>query len=198
MLSYELYLRQHGYQLIAGVDEAGRGPIAGPVVAAAVIFEPTDDVPRLLEGLTDSKKLTEKRREKFYALIQQKAISVSVGMQTHLEIDKNNILQATLKAMTQAISELIPSPDYVIVDGNCEPHVNLPCSAIIKGDGLSLSIAAASVIAKVTRDRVMCEYHKIYPEYGFDRHKGYPTPQHKSAVARFGPCKIHRRSFKLI
>lgn len=198
MLSYELYLRQHGYQLIAGVDEAGRGPIAGPVVAAAVIFEPTDDVPRLLEGLTDSKKLTEKRREKFYALIQQKAISVSVGMQTHLEIDQNNILQATLKAMTQAISELIPSPDYVIVDGNCEPHVNLPCSAIIKGDGLSLSIAAASVIAKVTRDRVMCEYHKIYPEYGFDRHKGYPTPQHKSAVARFGPCKIHRRSFKLI
>lgn len=198
MLDYELYLRQHGYSLIAGVDEAGRGPLAGPVVAAAVILEPMDKVPTFFEKLTDSKKLTEKQREKFYVVIQQKAISVGVGMQTNLEIDETNILKATLKAMAQATFSLVPLPDYVIVDGNREPSVDIPCSAIIKGDNLSLSIAAASVIAKVTRDQLMCEYHKIYPQYGFDRHKGYPTRQHKNAIARFGPCEIHRRSFKLI
>jgi len=198
MLDYELYLRQHGYSLIAGVDEAGRGPLAGPVVAAAVILEPMDKVPTFFEKLTDSKKLTEKQREKFYVVIQQKAISVGVGMQTNREIDETNILKATLKAMSQAIFSLVPLPDYVIVDGNRKPSVDIPCSAIIKGDNLSLSIAAASVIAKVTRDQLMCEYHKIYPQYGFDQHKGYPTRQHKNAIARFGPCEIHRRSFKLI
>ena len=198
MLSYELYFRQHGYQLIAGVDEAGRGPIAGPVVAAAVILESMESVSASLEGLTDSKKLTENQREKFYAEIQQSAVSVGVGMQTSHEIDETNILKATLKAMSQAIYSLVPNPDYVVVDGNRKPPVHIPCSTIVKGDRLSLSIAAASVVAKVTRDQLMREYHKIYPEYGFDRHKGYPTSQHKNAVARFGPCKIHRRSFKLI
>lgn len=197
MLSYEAYLRQHGYQLIAGVDEAGRGPIAGPVVTAAVIFEFTDDVPASLNGLTDSKKLTEAQREKFYAVIQKKAVSVGIGMQSNREIDETNILKATLKAMSLAVHSLVPSPDYVIVDGNRKPPVNIPCSAIVKGDNLSFSIAAASVVAKVTRDRLMCEYHKIYPEYGFDKHKGYPTSQHKDAIAHFGPCEIHRRSFNL-
>lgn len=197
MLSYESYLRQHGYQLIAGVDEAGRGPLAGPVVAAGVIIEANDNVHAPLEGLTDSKKLTESQREKFYSVIQRDAVSVGTGMQTNHEIDETNILEATLKAMAQAVSSLVPSPDYVIVDGNRQPSVNIPCSAIVKGDNLSLSIAAASVVAKITRDRLMCEYHKIYPEYGFNRHKGYPTPQHKEAIARFGPCEIHRYSFNL-
>jgi len=197
MLRHEVFLHQHGYKLIAGVDEAGRGPIAGPVLAAAVILELSDDRLRPLEGLTDSKKLSKNQREKFFYIIEQNAISLSTGIQTNQEIDKINILEATLKAMSQAVYSLKPRPDYVLVDGNCKPNLDIDCSSIIKGDSLSLSIAAASVIAKVTRDRLMQNYHQIYPQYGFDKHKGYPTPQHKKAIERFGPCEIHRHSFKL-
>ena len=193
MLSYESALYQRGYQFIAGTDEAGRGALAGPVVAAAVVFPKSSLIP----GLKESKQLTESKRERFYDEILLQALTTGIGIINNEEIDRANILQATLKAMTQAISSLKFKPDYVLIDGNAAPSISIPHQTIIKGDQKSASIAAASIIAKVTRDRMMCQYHKVYPQYGFDRHKGYGTRQHLAAISQFGACEIHRKSFKL-
>ena len=194
MLAYESSLYQLGYQFIAGVDEAGRGALAGPVVASAVILPKNKLIPRL----TDSKQLTELQRERFYAELQLQAIAIGVGTISNEDIDRANILIATLKAMSGAISDLSTKPDYILIDGNKAPVLSIPNRAIPKGDSRSISIAAASVVAKVTRDRLMCEFHEIYPQYRFNKHKGYPTRQHRAAIAQFGPCVIHRRSFQLL
>ena len=193
MLAYESALYQRGYQFIAGVDEAGRGALAGPVVAAAVILPENISIP----GLTDSKQLSASQRETFYAKIQRLASAVGIGIVSNVDIDHVNILQATLQAMNTAISTLAPQPDYILIDGTHAPALAIPHNTIPKGDSRSLSIAAASVIAKVTRDRLMCDLHRIYPQYGFDQHKGYPTRQHKAAIAQYGSCAIHRQSFQL-
>ncbi len=193
MLVYESILYQRGYEFIAGVDEAGRGALAGPVVAAAVVFPKGTIIP----GLKESKQLSEARREKFYDEILLQSLATGVGIISNAEIDRSNILQATLKAMMQAVSTLKFKPDYVLIDGNAAPSIPIPHQAIIKGDQKSISIAAASIIAKVTRDRMMCQYHKLYPQYGFDKHKGYGTRQHFAAISQFGTCKIHRQSFRL-
>ncbi len=191
MRKYETALEEHGYSLVAGVDEAGRGPLAGDVFAAAVIL-PSDYFP---EGLNDSKKLSEKKREMLYDSITENAISYAVGRASAEEIDEINILQATYEAMRRAVAGLKLAPDYVLIDGN--PVQNMPFShaSIVKGDSLSLSIAAASIIAKVSRDRYMLEMDKLYPGYGFAVHKGYGTKAHKDAVWKLGPCPIHRESF---
>jgi len=210
MLSYESSLYQLGYQFIAGVDEAGRGALAGPVVASAVILPKN----KLIHGLTDSKQLTELQRERFYAELQRQALAIGVGIISNEDIDHSNILIATLKAMATAISALSLKPftkftlegtegfegrpDYILIDGIKAPILSIPHRTIPKGDSQSISIAAASVIAKVTRDRLMCEFHEIYPQYGFNKHKGYPTRQHRTAIAQFGPCVLHRRSFQLL
>lgn len=188
-------LRREGYQAIAGVDEAGRGPLAGPVVAAAVLL-PDELEPNLAGGLHDSKLLTPATREHLYRLIVFNAVSYSVGSASALEIDELNILQATMLAMKRAIERLEPSPGYVLVDGNRMPPILQDGEAIVKGDRKSVSIAAASIIAKVTRDRLMDGYHRQFPQYGFDQHKGYPTPYHQAALRVFGACRIHRTSFK--
>jgi len=205
MLAYESSLYRLGYQFIAGVDEAGRGALAGPVVASAVILPKNKLIPvrfahrRLrLTGLTDSKQLTELQRERFYAELQLQAIAIGIGTISNEDIDRENILIATLKAMAIAISNLSFKPDYILIDGNKAPVLSIPNRTIPKGDSQSISIAAASVVAKVTRDRLMCEFHEIYPQYGFNKHKGYPTRQHRAAIAQFGPCVIHRRSFQLL
>ena len=192
MLRYERALWQRGVTAVAGVDEAGRGPLAGPVVAAAVIFD--HDV--YIEGINDSKKLTEKNREIKYGEIQQRALDVGIGMVTETEIDRINILQASLKAMRMAIGRLSVRPDHILIDGNVLPEKFYPQTAIVKGDQICFSIAAASIVAKVTRDRMMIEYDTLYPEYGFARHKGYGTKKHLEAIHQFGPCPIHRKSFK--
>jgi len=194
MLAYESICYQRGYQFIAGVDEAGRGALAGPVVAGAVLFPKGSIIP----GLKESKQLSASRREKFYDEILSQALATGIGIISSEEIDRSNILQATLKAMACSISTLKFKPDYVLIDGNVAPSISIPHQAITKGDQKSLSIAAASVIAKVTRDRMMCQYHKLYPQYGFDKHKGYGTRQHFAAISQFGTCKIHRQSFRLI
>ncbi|MBQ7037004.1 MAG: ribonuclease HII [Clostridia bacterium] len=191
MRKYESALIAHGYNIIAGVDEAGRGPLAGDVFAAAVIL-PEDFLP---EGLNDSKKISEKKREKLFDEITKNAISYAVGRASADEIDNINILQATYEAMRRAVKGLRVKPDYVLIDGN--PVTDMPFlhASIVKGDSLSLSIAAASIIAKVSRDRYMLEMDSIYPGYGFAVHKGYGTKAHKDAVWELGPCPIHRRSF---
>jgi len=194
MLAYESSLYRIGYQLIAGIDEAGRGALAGPVVASAVILPKN----KLIPGLTDSKQLTEPQRERFYEKLQQQALAIGTGIISNEEIDGSNILKATLKAMAVAIYSLSVNPDYILIDGNKAPVLSIPHKAIPKGDSQSISIAAASVVAKVTRDRLMCELHEIYPQYGFNKHKGYPTRQHRTAIAQFGPCSIHRLSFRLL
>ena len=177
--------------LICGVDEAGRGPLAGPVVAAAVILNP-QDIPT---GLQDSKKLTEAKREALFPLIMEKA-QVGVGIADAARIDTMNILQATLWAMEQAVSELNPAPNHCLIDGNRVPTgLKGRATALVKGDGRSLSIAAASIIAKVTRDRMMQAYALDFPHYGFDIHKGYGTAAHLAALRAHGPCPIHRNSF---
>ena len=190
---FEQTLRQQGYQRIAGIDEAGRGALAGPVVAAAVIL-PTDCQ---LSGVTDSKQLTPKKRAKLFDEIRYTAVAVGVGCVENEEIDRINILQATMAAMAQAIAQITPTPDYVLVDGTHLPEISLPAEAIPKGDTLIQSIAAASIIAKVTRDRLMIELDETYPGYDFQVHKGYGTLVHRQAIAQLGPCPIHRRSFKL-
>ena len=190
---FELALQQRGYQRIAGVDEAGRGALAGPVVASAVILPINCRIP----GLTDSKQLTPKQRDRLFGEIQRTAIAIGVGCVDSEEIDRLNILQATMQAMRQAIEQIRPPPDYVLVDGSQLPPISLPAQAIPKGDALIQSISAASVIAKVTRDGLMIEAEVLYPHYGFQRHKGYGTLQHRQAIAQFGPCPIHRRSFTL-
>ncbi len=177
--------------VICGCDEAGRGPLAGPVVAAACIL-PEGYVP---EGLDDSKKLTERKREKLYAEITENAVAWCVAESSPEEIDGINILEASLLAMRRAIAGLGIRCDYLLIDGNIYRGFDALGEAVIGGDGISPSIAAASIIAKVTRDRMCADMHKAYPEYGFDKHKGYPTKDHKLAVYEYGPCPIHRRSF---
>ena len=179
------------YCVIAGTDEAGRGPLAGPVVAAACILPP-DFLP---DGLDDSKKLTEKKREKLFDVITENALSYCIASASPEEIDQYNILEASLLAMRRAIAGLTPQPDLVLVDGCINRGFTVPARAIVSGDALSPSIAAASILAKVTRDRMCIDMDAEYPQYGFAKHKGYPTPAHKLAVYEFGPCPYHRRSF---
>lgn len=177
--------------LICGIDEAGRGPLAGPVVAGAVILPKNS---RILY-LNDSKKLSEKRREELFVRIQKEALAWSVGIAEPERIDEINILQATYEAMRKAIQGLPQKPDLLLNDAVTIPDVEIVQIPIVKGDAKSLSIAAASILAKVTRDHMMMEYDKIYPEYGFGKHKGYGTAAHMEAIRRFGPCPIHRRTF---
>ena len=190
--SYEHVCYDEGFSAVCGVDEAGRGPLAGPVCAAAVIL------PRDLEiaGLNDSKKLTEKRREALYEIITREAVAYGIAFASETEIDEINILQATFLAMRRAVEQLSVRPDIVLVDGNREPDFGgLPVKTIVKGDSLSANIAAASILAKVTRDRFMLEQDAIYPQYGFAVHKGYGTKAHYAVLTQYGPCPIHRRSF---
>ena len=188
---YEHACMEEGFHLICGIDEAGRGPLAGPVCAAAVIL-PTD---LEIEGLNDSKKLTEKRREALYDIIVEKAIAYGIGFASEQEIDEINILQATFLAMRRAVEQLSVEPDVTLVDGNREPALQMPVKTIIKGDSLSANIAAASILAKVTRDRLMIEQDAVYPQYKFAIHKGYGTKAHYAAIAEHGMCPIHRRTF---
>jgi ribonuclease HII len=176
---------------VAGVDEAGRGPLAGPVVAAAVILDPAQPI----DGLRDSKKMTGRQREAAFETLQQRAIAIGVGLADSREIDELNILHATMLAMRRAVEALSCRPASVLVDGNRCPELLMPVDAIIGGDGTVPSISAASIIAKVTRDRIMLELHQRYPDYGFDRHKGYPTKAHRLALSIHGPTAEHRRSF---
>jgi ribonuclease HII len=196
---YERELLTRGTRLIAGVDEAGRGPLAGPVAAAAVIL-PAEwiaaGLPRRLRGLNDSKQLTAEQREEYFgALTADPQIRFGVALIDVVVIDAINILQATYRAMSQALAQLQPAPEHTLVDGFLVSSFRFPQTPIIDGDCKSYSIAAASVIAKVTRDRLMIEYDRRYPLYGFAEHKGYGTPQHLAALAQHGPCPIHRRSF---
>ena len=181
-----------GFSCICGVDEAGRGPLAGPVCAAAVIL-PAGAV---IEGLDDSKKQTEKKRERLYDIIKQTAVAYSVAYGTLEEIETVNILEATYLAMNRAIEGLNVKPDFALIDGNRVPRgIKIPCETIVKGDSKSMSVAAASVLAKVMRDRLMLEYDKKYPEYNFKKHKGYGTKEHTELIKQYGPCEIHRLSF---
>lgn len=177
--------------LICGVDEAGRGPLAGPVCAAAVILPEHLQIP----GLTDSKKLTDKKRRELFPLIQEQAIAYGIGLASEAEIDEINILQATFLAMRRALEQLSVRPELALIDGNRETDFGLPVKTVVKGDSLSANIAAASILAKVTRDNLLLELAKQYPEYGFDIHKGYGTKAHYEALRKYGPCPIHRKSF---
>ncbi len=181
-----------GFETIAGIDEAGRGPLAGPVVSAAVILP----FPLEIDGITDSKKITPKNRIKLYEKIYDRAVSIGIGIVDPGEIDRINILRASLLSMSMAVDNLLPLPDCLLIDGNFPIPSGIHQNTIIKGDSLSISIAAASIVAKVTRDRMMERYHIDYPEYEFYRHKGYPTKAHKKAIDKFGCCPIHRKSFK--
>ena len=186
----EYYARMDG-GLICGVDEAGRGPLAGPVCAAAVIL------PRglVIEGLNDSKKLTEKKREKLYDVILENALAYGIAFASVEEIEEKNILGATFTAMNRAIAMLDPSPAFALIDGNRTKGIEIPCDCVIGGDGCCADIAAASVLAKVTRDRYMLELAKEYPQYAFEQHKGYGTKLHYERIREFGPCPAHRPSF---
>jgi ribonuclease HII len=190
--SFEKKEFQKGFSKIAGIDEAGRGPLAGPVVSAAVILPNSFQIP----GVIDSKKLTPKRRSYLYEKIYDTSVSIGIGIVDPLEIDRINILQASLTAMAAAVENLAPRPDCLLIDGTFSISSSLPQKAIPKGDTLSISIAAASIVAKVTRDRLMDRYHQDYPQFGFSKHKGYPTKAHKQAIRQFGCCPIHRKSFK--
>lgn len=190
--NYEHAAFEESYRLVCGVDEAGRGPLAGPVCAAAVILPPDFEI----EGLNDSKKLTDKRRRALYDVITDQAIAYGIAFANEQEIDEINILQATFLAMRRAVEQLAIKPDLALVDGNREPDFGaIPVKTIIKGDSLSASIAAASILAKVTRDRYMEEQDIIYPQYGFALHKGYGTQAHYAALREFGACPLHRRTF---
>ena len=192
MLIHETALYDSGCRSIAGVDEAGRGPLAGPVVAAAVILHQDVFIP----GVDDSKKLSESRRESLHDEIQQKAAGCGIGIISRRTIDRANILRASMEAMKLAVLRLPVEPDYLLVDGQHLPDIDMAMKALPHGDSLCASIASASIMAKVTRDRIMRRLHRTYPEYGFDRNKGYPTPEHLAALDEFGPCEIHRRSFR--
>lgn len=180
-----------GYQVICGVDEAGRGPLAGPVCAAAVILPKHLDIP----GLTDSKKLTDKKRRELFPLIQEQAVAYGIGLASQEEIDEINILQATFLAMERALAQLQVRPNLALIDGNREREFGVPVQTVVKGDSLSASIAAASVLAKVTRDDLMMELAQQYPQYGFEIHKGYGTKAHYEALRQYGASPIHRKSF---
>ncbi len=189
--AYENAAYSDSISCICGVDEAGRGPLAGPVFAAAVIL------PKglLIDGLNDSKKLTEKKRESLFGEITSQAIAYSIASASEREVDEINILQATFLAMRRAIAGLSVTPDLALIDGNRDTDFGVPSQTIIKGDSLSANIAAASILAKVSRDRLMREYAEQYPEYGFDVHKGYGTKRHYEALRTYGPCPIHRMTF---
>ena len=190
-LQYEKELYEKGYNLIAGIDEVGRGPLVGPVVTACVILPKNF----CLEGLTDSKKLTEKKREKFFDIIMEEAISVGIGIMDQNVIDKVNIYEATKLAMYDAIKKSKIKPDYLLIDAMKLEDTDIPSTSIIKGDMKSISISAASVIAKVTRDRMMDELHEKYPMYNFKKNKGYPTKEHVEAIEKYGIINEHRKTF---
>jgi ribonuclease HII len=195
MLVYEKKFWKEGWELVAGVDEVGRGPLAGPVVAACVIFPKNFFLP----GVDDSKKLTKIKREKLFDQIMDYAIDVGIGIVREKTIDRVNILNASLKAMWKAVKKLKTPPQLVLIDGNQKiPNLPFPQMPIVKGDSKSMSIASASIIAKVTRDKIMLNYHKKYPQFFFAENKGYSTKLHLEALKTFGPCEIHRRSFKII
>jgi ribonuclease HII len=200
LLHFELQAWERGYKRVAGIDEAGRGPLAGPVVAAAVVFDRTyleSEIDKSLAGITDSKLLSRAKREAFYdLLVKSPFVEVGVGSAEADEIDRVNILRATHSVMSRAVAGLSPTPDHVLVDGLPVPGLPCPSTAIVRGDSQSLSIAAASIVAKVTRDRIMCEAGSKYPVYGFPEHKGYGTKAHVRALFEYGPCAIHRRSFQ--
>lgn len=191
MWQFEDETVQKGYKLICGVDEAGRGPLAGPVCAAAVILPPHIEIP----GLNDSKKLTDKKRRELFPVICQHALAYGIAFSDEKEIDEINILQATFAAMKRAVNNLSVKPDYILVDGNKLPDFQIPAQYVVKGDSLSASIAAASVLAKVTRDDLMLKMAVQYPQYGFDIHKGYGTKAHYEALTKYGTSPIHRLTF---
>lgn len=190
-LHFEHQARERGFRAVAGIDEAGRGPLAGPVVAAAVILPESFDLP----GLTDSKQLSEKARERLYPLIRAQALAVGVGVARAAEIDRINILQATLRSMERAVARLNLPADFLLIDGNVPLPLALAQQTLVKGDSRSLSIAAASVVAKVVRDRIMITYDHLFPGYGFAAHKGYGSLAHRQAIASLGPAPCHRFSF---
>lgn len=190
-LKYEKAAMENGYQNICGVDEAGRGPLAGPVCAAAVILPPDT----IIEGVNDSKKLTEKKREALFDVIKETAVAWSVAFATVEEIEELNILQATMLAMKRAVEGLSVKADYAMIDGNRLPDLEIPAETVVKGDASSMSIAAASILAKVSRDRLCMEYDAKYPQYAFAKHKGYGTKLHREKILEYGPCEIHRMSF---
>lgn len=191
---YDNALRTEGFAALCGVDEAGRGPLAGPVFAAAVILDPADPI----EGLNDSKKLTEKKREALFDVIRKRALAFAISSASVEEIEAHNILNATYLAMSRAVSEVSSkvAPDLILIDGNrIPPQITAPCRYIVKGDALSASIAAASILAKVSRDRLLLEMDVQYPEYAFAQHKGYGTALHYEKLAEYGPSPVHRMSF---
>lgn len=190
-LEYEIEAKSKGYKAVCGVDEAGRGPLAGPVCAAAVILPENT----IIDGVNDSKKLSEKKREALFDVIKSSARSYCIAYATVEEIESMNILNATMLAMKRAVEGLDVKADYAMIDGNRLPDLNIDSEFIIKGDAKSMSIAAASILAKVSRDRLLCEYAKEYPEYKFDKHKGYGTKAHIEALKKYGPCPYHRMSF---
>jgi len=192
LYEFETKASHQGFNNIAGIDEAGRGPLAGPVVAAAVILLSKINIP----DLNDSKKLSPKKRDELFPKIQEMSVAYSVAAIDQEVIDEINILQAARLAMKKAVEKLKITPGLLLIDGNQKINSNLNQWAIVKGDSRSLSIAAASVLAKVTRDRIMDDYHKLYPQYGFDRHKGYGTKLHRNLIQEHGPCPIHRKTFK--
>jgi len=191
---YEGLAREAGYQLIAGVDEAGRGPLAGPVVAAAVIFVGSPDLP----GIRDSKQMTARNREEAFAVIQREALTTGIGVVSRLYIDEFNILKASLEAMSRAVMTLDPRPQFLLVDGIHPVPVSITQKCLKKGDQICRSISAASILAKVYRDRIMRAFHEMYPIYGFDKNKGYGTVRHLAALKKYGPCPVHRLTFKHI
>lgn len=190
-LYYENTAYEKGYNLVCGVDEAGRGPLAGPVCAAAVVL------PKglILEGVNDSKKLTEKKREALFDVITEQALDWSVAFATVEEIEEINILNAAMLAMKRAVEGLKNPVDFAIIDGNRKPPLEIDCEAVVKGDAKSMSVAAASILAKVSRDRILRQYAGDYPQYGFEKHKGYGTKVHVEALKKYGPCEVHRPSF---
>lgn len=190
-LYYENLAREKGFENICGVDEAGRGPLAGPVCAAAVILKPN----QIIEGVNDSKKLSEKKREALFDVIKSQVKAYSIAFATVEEIEEMNILNATMLAMKRAVEGLKIKADYALIDGNRLPPLDIKSEYVIKGDAKSMSIAAASILAKVSRDRLCYEYAEKYLQYGFDKHKGYGTKLHTQAIKEYGPCEIHRMSF---
>ena len=183
---------EKGFSYIAGIDEAGRGPLAGPVVSAAVLLPTSFHDP----DITDSKKLSPKKRSYLYEKLYDQAVSIGIGIVDNIEIERINILNAALLSMAISVKNLRPQPDYLLIDGKFRIPTDLPQEPIIRGDALSISIAAASIVAKVSRDRLMERYDQDYPQFGFSRHKGYPTKAHKEAIRTFGCCPIHRRTFR--
>lgn len=189
---YERELWARGHEYVAGVDEAGRGPLAGPVVAAAVVLHPRLHLP----GLNDSKQVPKRRREALYEQIIEGAVSWKISIVSVEDIDRYNILQASIEAMNQSVLGLGMVPHHLLIDALRLPKISIPQTPLIKGDSLSASIAAASILAKVTRDRIMDELHQMYPAYGFDHNRGYPTAEHMAVLGRIGPCPFHRQSFE--